>query len=130
MRKRSGLGLLMVAAAFLPGYLHADTMGATDRAKSGTFDASGDVACAQEVGEPMGTCTAEVARDGDAATVVVTFQTGFSRMLMFDGGAFLRGNTTMSGTGTDTDWRLVQGVHEIRVDDQRFDIPEALIAGD
>lgn len=104
-------------------------MAATKRAKSGTFDASGDVACAQEVGEALAPCTANVARDANAAVVAVTFPNGFARMLIFEDGAFLRGNTTMSGVGTDSEWVLEDGVYRIRVDDQRFEIPEALIAG-
>ncbi len=49
---------------------------------------------------------------------------------MFSDGDFLRGNATMSGVGTDTDWQLSRGLYHVRVDDQRFEIPEALVTGD
>ncbi len=105
-------------------------MAATKRAKSGAFDASGEIACAHEVGQDLGPCSAKVARDTEAAAVVVTFPNGFSRILTFEDGGFLRGNTTMSGVGTDTEWVLEDGLYRIRVDDQRFDIPETLVMGE
>ncbi|MEO0915724.1 MAG: hypothetical protein AAFY31_01895 [Pseudomonadota bacterium] len=108
--------------------MRADVGDAMARAKAGAFVAAGEVACAQEVGETLGTCTVQVARDDEAAAAaVVTFPNGFARILTFDAGAFLRGNTTMSGVGTDTDWSLNDGLYRIRVDDQRFEIPETLI---
>ena len=45
-------------------------------------------------------------------------------------GEFLRGNATMSGVGTDVEWRLSGGLYNVRVDDQRFELPEALVVGD
>jgi len=36
----------------------------------------------------------------------------------------------MSGVGTDTEWRLEDGVYFIRVDDQRFEMSKALVFGD
>lgn len=106
-------------------------MSAAKRAKAGSFDAMGEVACAQQVGEKMETCAAAVARVGSSeAAVVVTFPNGFARTLMFEGGVFVRGNPTMSGVGTDTAWRVSNGVHFVRVDDQRFELPEALVFGE
>ncbi|MEM6759013.1 MAG: hypothetical protein AAF601_05995 [Pseudomonadota bacterium] len=60
----------------------------------------------------------------------MTFPTGFTRYLYFADGAFVRGSATMSGTGKDTDWQIVDGVYQIRVDDQRFRIPVPLITGE
>lgn len=119
-----------MVAVSMPVAASADVMAVSQRARSGDFDASDKVACAQEVGEALGTCSAGVARDGGGAAVVVTFGNGFKRLLTFEDGAFLRGNTTMSGVGTDTDWTLEDGVYRIRVDDQRFDIPETLVVGE
>ncbi|MEM1372794.1 MAG: SH3 domain-containing protein [Pseudomonadota bacterium] len=101
------------------------------RARRGRFDVRGDVPCAQERGDPMGPCRAGIARGtGGDATVVVTFPSGFARRLTFRNGEFVLADTTMSGNGTDIDWRLTKGRHAIRVDDQRFDLPDALIFGD
>ena len=35
-----------------------------------------------------------------------------------------------TGVGTDTDWRLENGVHHVRVDDQRYEMPDAWMFGD
>ena len=45
-------------------------------------------------------------------------------------GRFLKASVTMSGVGTDTDWSLKDGTHIIRVDGQRYEVPDILIAGD
>ena len=130
MRCRLLLGLIVFGLALQSVPAMADVMSATKRARSGAFDVQAEVACAQEVGEELGTCTARIARDADAAAAVVSFPNGFSRILTFERGAFLRGNTTMSGVGTDTEWVLEDGIYRIRVDDQRFDIPETLVVGE
>ncbi|MGP6088850.1 hypothetical protein [Antarctobacter jejuensis] len=124
------LPLVLIAATALPGVALSDIKTARERARSGTFDDSGEVRCAQEVGEPLKTCTAKVARADGAAVAVVSFANGFSRMLMFEDGEFRRGNATMSGVGTDFDWRLSKGIYHVRVDDQRFELPEVLIFGE
>lgn len=101
------------------------------RARKGDFDARAQIRCAQEVGEALGVCSAAVARSGGGdATLVATFPNGFARQLYFTHGAFMRANTTMSGVGTDTDWRVEDGVYFIRVDDQRFEAPVAFVIGE
>lgn len=128
---RAGLCSLAVMMVVMPGGAGADAMSATQRAKAGDFDATGEIRCAQEVGQALGSCEVEVARaEGRAAAVVVTFSNGFARVLTFADGAFLRGNATMSGVGTDTDWRLSGKIIHVRVDDQRFELPETLVFGD
>lgn len=100
------------------------------RARKGDFDDTTMVPCAQEVGEDLGTCTAEAARSGGGdATIVVTFANGFARKLYFTHGAFISANATMSGSGRDTDWSLRDGTHLLRVDDQRYEVPAKLILG-
>lgn len=109
-------------------------MGADDsrtRARKGKIDASGQIACAQEKGQSLGTCDAAVARGtGGDATVVVTFPNQFKRMLYFIHGEFVRANATMSGVGRDKDWTLKNGLHLIRVDDQQFELSDSLVYGD
>ena len=127
---RTKLALVLIVAAMFPGIAAGDVATANQRAKSGAFDGSGNVRCAQEVGQSFGTCSANVARADDAVSVIVTFPNGFARRLMFLNKEFLRGNATMSGVGTDMDWRLSGGVYHVRVDDQRFEVPYALVIGD
>lgn len=100
------------------------------RASRGDFDASGRIPCAQMHGQPMEECTFGVARDSDGdATVVVTFPNGFKRTLFFTDRAFIRADPSMSGGGFDTDWRTEGGILIIRVDDQRYELPDAVIFG-
>ena len=101
------------------------------RARKRDFDAVGDIACAQEKGQSLGTCKIAAARSGGGdATLVVTFPNGFARDLYFRHGEFMRAGATMSGVGTDMDWSLSGGIYEVRVDDQRFEIPVALVIGE
>lgn len=127
---RHATPLVLIVIAVLPGTAGADISAAAKRAKSGEFEAVGEVRCAQEAGQSLGTCGAMVARASGSAAVVVTFPNGFARTLTFSDREFLRGNATMSGVGTDTDWRLDGGIFHVRVDDQRFELPEALVFGD
>ncbi len=127
---RTILGLVAASAAMLSGIASADVMSANKRAKAKSFDAAGDIRCAQEVGQELGPCSAEVARVEGSAAVVVTFPNGFRRTLTFSDGEFLRGNATMSGVGTDTEWERVDDLYLVRVDDQRFEIPAALVFGE
>jgi hypothetical protein len=92
--------------------------------------ASDQVRCAQVQGQPMSACTADVARSADGDVIVtVTFPNGFSRALQFSAERFVRANPTMSGVGTNTEWRLERGRYLIRVEDQRYELPAPLISG-
>ncbi|MEM8792561.1 MAG: hypothetical protein AAGE80_13160 [Pseudomonadota bacterium] len=101
-----------------------------DRARRGDFDATDMVSCAQERGQSLGNCKAAVSRGSGGATVVVTFPNGFARQLYFEGEAFVRASTTMSGSGKDVDWSLEDGLYTIRVDDQRFEISARFVLGE
>ena len=87
------------------------------------------IACAQERRETLGQCSYRVNRDETGkTTVTVIFANGFTRGLFFEDGKFLKASVTMSGVGTDTDWSLKAGTHMIRVDGQRYEVPDSLIA--
>ena len=100
------------------------------RARQGDFDVSGHIACAQIRDQPMSECAFGVARGtGGDATVVVTFSNGFKRTLFFTHGEFDSADPSMSGGGFDTDWRTEDGLHIIRVEDQRYALPDAAVFG-
>ncbi len=119
--------LTSVAIGFLPYVAAAEPTAALKLARSGDFDTIFEGRCAQDDRQPLVVCRAAVARVGDAAAVVVTFPNGFARTLTLADDKFLRGNPTMSGVGTDTEWRLTDGTYYIRVDDQRFELPARLV---
>ncbi|WP_306146047.1 hypothetical protein [Roseibium sp. MMSF_3412] len=101
------------------------------RAGKRDFDAEAVISCAQEQGQALGKCNAAAARGvGGDATVVVTFQNGFARKLYFVHGEFVKASATMSGVGTDMDWRLENKIHHVRVDDQRFELPDRFVFGE
>ena len=101
------------------------------RLMDGAADAVGEIACVQAEGMDRGTCAARVTRGpGGRASVHVTFGNGFSRVLHFDGGVFVRANATMSGTGTDADWAPSGDLVRVRVEGQRYDLPLALVFGE
>jgi len=127
MRKAA---ILAIFGALMPLSTAGDVASASARAQQRDFDASMVVRCAQNPGETLVPCEASVARVPPTAAIVVRFPSGFARTLTFHAGDFLRGNATMSGVGRDTDWRLDGGTYHVRVDDQRFEIPEALVTGD
>lgn len=88
------------------------------------------IACAQEFGESLGQCSYRIERDETGKiTVTVIFANGFKRGLFFKDGNFVKASVTMSGVGTDTDWSLKDGIHVIRVDGQRYEVPDSVIAG-
>ncbi|MEM1345681.1 MAG: hypothetical protein AAGI34_14030 [Pseudomonadota bacterium] len=113
-----------------PAVVLAQANDSIARARKGDFDETGTVSCAQESGERLKTCRAAVSRGAGVATVVVTFPNGFARALYFEGAAFVRASTTMSGSGRDIEWRVVGGLYAIRVDDQRFEIEADFVLGD
>lgn len=97
---------------------------------SADTDTPTSIACAQERGQPLAQCSYRIERDQKGkTTVTVVFANGFKRGLFFMDGKFLKASATMSGVGTDTDWSLKDGRHMIRVDGQRYEVPDTLIAG-
>ncbi len=119
------------AVAGPDGIIARGTNDSGRRAKRKTFDATGDIPCAQEQGEALGLCQIGVARStGGDVTASVTFPNGFARLLYFMHGQFISASATMSGAGRDTDWRVEDGIHFVRADDQRFEVPAGLLFGD
>ena len=89
------------------------------------------IACAQERDDPMGDCGYDIKRDETGkTTVTVIFGNGFKRKLFFQDETFVKASMTMSGVGTDTDWSVQDGMHLIRGDGQRYEVPDILISGD
>ncbi len=100
------------------------------RVRKSDYDERGEIPCAQERGQSMGTCVVEIARSSGAdATVVANFHNGFKRTLYFVHGEFISANATMSGNGFDTDWSIEGDKHLIRVDDQRYELSDKLVFG-
>ena len=123
--------LVSICAAILLGATEASS-GQRDESPEPSADITKPkwIACAQERGESLGRCTYRIERDQKGKiTMTAIFPNGFKRKLFFEGGKFLKANMTMSGVGTSFDWSLDDGTHMIRVDGQRYEVPDTLIAG-
>ncbi|MGF1527635.1 MAG: SH3 domain-containing protein [Candidatus Competibacterales bacterium] len=100
------------------------------RAGRGEFDATGPLPCAQRRGQPLGECQFGVARAGGGdATVVVTHPDGFQRVLFFTRGEFTGADASEAGGGFDTEVTKEADLFRIRVDDERYEMSEAVILG-
>jgi heat shock protein HslJ len=100
------------------------------RAGQNIFDATGVVPCSFGAGAPMTQCTMGVARDeGGSATVVVQRGDGFQRALFFRNGTFFSTDSSEAGGGFETSATHEADLFRIRIDDERYEIPDAAVFG-
>lgn len=100
------------------------------RAGQGVFDATGILPCAKGIGAPMGQCAFGVARDAGAkATVTVFRHDGMRRALFFSDGALLGADTTEADGGHDISSAREGDLFLIRINDERYEIPDAIVQG-
>lgn len=111
----------------------ADDEAASDpsvRAGRGDFDATGKVPCAQYAGQPMGQCDFGVSRaGGGTATVVVTKPDGVKRTLFFTKGEFVSADTSQADGYPEYGAEKENDLFMIRVGDERYEIPDAVVWG-
>jgi len=125
-----------VAAEFLTPAVSPDGSVATGpddsalRAGQGQFDATGNIPCAQSVGQPMMQCPFGVARAGGGyATVVIQKPDGRTRAIFFRMGKPIGADTSQAdgypefGTTKENDLNL------IRIGSERYEIPDAVVFG-
>lgn len=104
--------------------------GTAERAGRGDFDARGQIPCAQVRGQPMGQCDFQVARGPNGeATVVVTRFDGTTRALFFEGGAFVGADTSQADGYPHYSVTKEADLFMIRVGDERYEIPDAVVFG-
>ena len=87
------------------------------------FHATGDIPCARAAGQPMSSCQFGVVRAPGGGTVTVQWRGGGSRAIRFE-----RGVPVGSDGGAVTFERR-EDLFMIRVGEERFEIPEAVITG-
>ncbi len=125
-----------VAAEFLRPAISpngAAIMGPDDsalRAGQGEFDANGTIPCAQASGQPMTECDFGVARSGGGyATVVVTRPDGRKRAIFFRMGIPIGADTSQADGYGEFRAKKESDLHFIRVGNERYEIPDAVILG-
>jgi heat shock protein HslJ len=125
-----------VAAEYLRPAISPDgsaAMGPDDsalRAGQGRFDATGPLPCAFAAGQPMGQCEFGVARAGGGyATVVIKKPDGRTRAIYFRMGRAI-GADTSEADGYKPFRATREGdLMLIRVGDERYEIPDAVVFG-
>lgn len=99
------------------------------RAGQGDFDATGTIPCATSLGQPTSACEFGVARAGGGdATVVVTRHDGRSRAIFFRMGRAIGADTSEADPG-GFDATREGDLNLIRVGDERYEIPDAVVLG-
>ncbi|WP_050927624.1 META domain-containing protein [Aestuariivita boseongensis] len=100
------------------------------RAGQQIFDVAGRLPCAKGVGAPMSTCAFGAARDaGGSATVSVMRADGTDRGLFFTDGVFISATTSQVDGGFQQQATREGDLTLIRVGDERYEVPDAIIFG-
>jgi hypothetical protein len=103
---------------------------ASTRGGQGDFDATGTIPCAQQAGQPMAQCEFGVSRDGGGtATVVITKPDGGKRAIFFIGGKANGADTSQADGDSAFSAERESDLNRIRVGDERYEIPDAVIHG-
>mgnify|MGYP001817297230 CR=1 FL=1 len=125
-----------VAAEFLTAAVSPDgsvIAGPDDsalRAGQGEFDARGTIPCAQHKGQPMTSCEFGVTRAGGGyATVVIIKPDGVKRALFFRMGIAVGADTSQADGYPEFRANREQDLNMIRIGDERYEIPDAVILG-
>jgi hypothetical protein len=94
------------------------------------YDATGKVPCAQHQGQPMGQCDFGVTRTGNAdATVVITRPDGRKRTIVFVGGRATGADVSQGDSGAAFSAQREGDLNLLRVGDERYEIPDAVVSG-
>ena len=100
------------------------------RAGQGQFDATGPLPCAQYKGQPMGQCEFGVARAGGGyATVVIKKFDGRTRMIFFRMGKPIGADTSQADGYPEFSATKESDLNIIRIGQERYEIPDAVIFG-
>jgi hypothetical protein len=125
-----------VAAEFLAtatGPDGAPAVGPDDsalRAGEGRFDATGRIPCAQDAGQPMTDCEFGVARAGGGyATVVVKRSGNRTRAVFFRLGRPIGADASEAEGSKPFRATKEADLNLIRVGDERYEIPDAVVLG-
>lgn len=100
------------------------------RAGRGDFDATGQIPCAQYTGQPMTECDFGVSREENGtATVVITKPDGQTRAIFFINGQANSADTSQADSYGEFNAKREGDLTLIRVGEERYEIPDAVIDG-
>jgi heat shock protein HslJ len=100
------------------------------RAGQDSFDASGSLSCALSADQPMAECGFGVARSGGGyATVIVTKPDGRSRAIFFRMGRPIGADVSEAEGHGEFSATKEGNLHRIRIGNERYEIPDAVLLG-
>jgi hypothetical protein len=100
------------------------------RAGAGEFDATGNLPCAHYSGQPSAACEFGVARAGGGyATVVIKKPDSYPRTIFFRMGVPIGADTSQADGYPEFSAARENDLHLIRVGNERYEIPEAVVLG-
>mgnify|MGYP002862414484 CR=1 FL=1 len=110
------------------GHLPAHTTDA--KVPETDFNATGNIPCARAGGQPMGSCRFGVRREGGGSgSITVFWPDGGNRVIFFRNGAPSRYDQSQADGGARMTVRREADLFQVRIGDQRFEIPEAALVG-
>lgn len=94
------------------------------------YHATGNIPCARAAGQPMGSCRFGVRREGGGSgSITVFWPDGGNRVIFFKNGTPSRYDESEADGGARMAVRREADLFRVRIGDQRFEIPEAVISG-
>lgn len=94
------------------------------------FNATGNIPCTRTAGQPTAQCSFGVVRKGDGSgSITVFWPDGGSRVLFFAEGSPVAFDRSHSDGGAEMMVGKEADLFIVRIGDQRFEIPDAVISG-
>jgi len=94
------------------------------------FNATGEINCAREAGQPLGPCKFGVIRQASGqAELTVFWPDGGSRVIYFEKGAPVRYDESQADGGAKLTFTRNTDLLSVTIGTQRFEFPEAAITG-
>lgn len=120
----------LIPAAASDGTVGYGVDDSAERAGQGEFDATGKVPCALNVAQPMNQCDFGVARAGSGyATIVIKRPNLHDRIIFFTMGQYIFVSSSEASPVGEVSHEIKGDLHYIKVDDERYEIPDAVIFG-
>ncbi len=125
------LDVAVAAVGSLPSQAEPSNLTEEDVRGSGTsFDATGDIPCALQLGQPTRSCRFGVKREGNGSALVTVFwPDGRSRTVFFDGGRAVGSDATEADASGGFHAERAGDLSLIRVGAERYEIPDAVVFG-
>jgi hypothetical protein len=110
---------------------HSEPQPPADALVPGTeFHATGNIPCSRSAGQPLVDCEFGVVREGDGSGYVKVFwPEGGNRVLFFEDGILAAFDRSEADGDAKMTVRKEADLFMVRIGDERFEIPEAVIVG-